>query len=103
MQTLRYKLLKFFSFNGRISRFEYASSVALVILLFAFIEEFRLNQDYLTLTIFFTPILWFLFAQGAKRCHDMGISGWWQIIPYYFATMLFLGGDQQANEYGDPL
>ncbi len=48
-------------------------------------------------------MFWLLLAQGSKRCHDMGISGWWQIIPFYFVTMLFLGGDKKANEYGDPV
>ena len=46
------------------------------------------------------PLLWFAYAQGAKRCHDMGRSGWWQLIPFYVFVMLFVEGDHRENEYG---
>jgi uncharacterized membrane protein YhaH (DUF805 family) len=49
----------------------------------------------------FIPLLWFLWAQGAKRCHDIGKSGWWQIVPFYVLWMLFQAGDPYENEYGD--
>jgi uncharacterized membrane protein YhaH (DUF805 family) len=47
------------------------------------------------------PMIWFLWAQGAKRCHDIGRSGWWQLIPFYFFVLLFQDGDSGENEYGD--
>ena len=47
------------------------------------------------------PILWIMFAQGAKRCHDMGHNGWWQLIPFYVFWMIFQDGDMGTNEYGD--
>jgi uncharacterized membrane protein YhaH (DUF805 family) len=46
------------------------------------------------------PIIWFRLAQGAKRCHDIGKNGWWQIIPFYIFVMLFQDGDLGRNEYG---
>lgn len=53
--------------------------------------------------LLFFPALWFLWAQGAKRCHDRGNSGWYQIIPFYGLWMLFADGEECENEYGvDP-
>lgn len=46
------------------------------------------------------PAYWFLWAQGAKRCHDRGNSGWYQIIPFYFLIMLFGGSADGINNYG---
>ena len=43
------------------------------------------------------PLLWFIWAQGAKRCHDYGESGWLQLIPLYPIYMLFKKGDKEAN------
>jgi uncharacterized membrane protein YhaH (DUF805 family) len=39
-------------------------------------------------------------AQGAKRCHDRGNSGWYLLIPFYVFWMLFADSDIGANEYG---
>ncbi len=46
------------------------------------------------------PGYWFIFAQGAKRCHDRGNSGWYQIIPFYGLWMLFADSEIGKNEYG---
>ena len=46
---------------------------------------------------------WVWFAQGAKRCHDLGKSGWWQLIPFYIFWMLFMKGDYFKNQYGNPV
>ena len=44
--------------------------------------------------------IWFALAQGAKRCHDRGNSGFYQLIPFYSLWMLFAVGDSKPNEYG---
>lgn len=51
--------------------------------------------------ISFIPMVWFSLAQNAKRCHDRGNSGWYQLIPFYFLVLLFGGSDKGSNKYGD--
>jgi len=44
-----------------------------------------------------------MLAQGAKRCHDVGNSGWYIIIPLYSLVLMFLEGDMGENQRGpDP-
>ena len=50
--------------------------------------------------VMFIPLIWFLIAQGAKRCHDRGNSGWFQLIPFYGLWMLFADSITGENEYG---
>ena len=53
--------------------------------------------------ILIIPLYWFMWAQGAKRCHDRGNSGWYQLIPFYGLWMLFGDVDECENDYGfDP-
>ena len=88
-----------FSFNGRIRRLEYGIS---------FIIFYTMNNIFVALAaeeplliILLIPSFWFTWAQGAKRCHDRGNSGFYQIIPFYGFWMLFADGDIGSNEYGE--
>lgn len=97
-----------FSFDGRIRRLEYGlSNVVYLLCLFviAIVTEL-LGAEGSGLASFFAlviyiPLFWFLLAQGAKRCHDRGNPGIWQIIPFYGFWMLFADGDIGDNEYGE--
>jgi uncharacterized membrane protein YhaH (DUF805 family) len=51
--------------------------------------------------IFVIPALWFFWAQGAKRCHDLSMSGWYQIIPLFPLYLIFANGETVANTYGE--
>lgn len=88
-----------FSFEGRIRRTEYGISMIIYVVA-AFIMNVLVTQS-LFFFIFYIPILWFLWAQGAKRCHDRNNSGWFQIIPFYGLWMLFAEGDSGPNDFGD--
>ena len=88
-----------FSFKGRIRRLEYGISLIIYSLLAVLIEE----TDESLILLLTIPLLWFLYAQGAKRCHDRNCSGWWQLVPFYGIWMLFAEGTTGPNEYGlDP-
>jgi uncharacterized membrane protein YhaH (DUF805 family) len=88
-----------FSFNGRIRRTEFFLSNVFYYLA-VFIINFLIEETGTPLVGFlYIPLFWFLLAQGAKRCHDLGKSGWWQIIPFYGLWMLFQKGQPFANEY----
>ena len=91
-----------FSFDGRIRRTEYGLSIiimyayAFIVGLFIGFTELEEGVMYLLLI----PSYWFMLAQGAKRCHDLGNNGWWQIIPFYALWMLFQNGQPGLNKYG---
>jgi uncharacterized membrane protein YhaH (DUF805 family) len=87
-----------FSFYGRIRRTEYGISY-IIYMVFALLMNVFLEGAPL-LVILYIPILWFLLAQGAKRCHDRGNSGWFQIIPFYVFWLIFADGEPGTNGYG---
>lgn len=100
-----------FSFEGRIRRTEYGLSfiifaIARVITQFIAVGIAGTNSSDMSGAvvlsyIFSIPLLWFLWAQGAKRCHDVGKNGWWQLIPFYALWMLFQDGQPGSNQYGE--
>ncbi len=99
-----------FSFKGRIRRLEYGLSfiifyayllvvsIAIGLIAGAFNASDGIWVPLIYLNM--TPAYWFLWAQGAKRCHDLGNSGWWQIVPFYIFWMLFQDGETGDNNYG---
>lgn len=94
-----------FGFDGRIRRTEYGISYIIYIALYYLIIFLISDIDPQYSTIFFIllwiPMFWFLIAQGTKRCHDRGNSGWYQLIPFYGLVMLFGDSDHGKNKYGD--
>jgi len=91
-----------FSFEGRIRRTEYGISVIIYAIIGAILNVAIVSGGGLSiLAIGYIPALWFLWAQGAKRCHDLGNNGWWQLIPLYGLWMLFQDGQGGQNEYGE--
>lgn len=102
-----------FSFSGRIRRTEYAVtqiiiSFVVAIMFFVFGVSLFAGESAATGAIIFLFAamflsVWISFASGAKRCHDRGNSGFYQLIPFYGLWMLFGDGDHGSNRYGsDP-
>ncbi len=88
-----------FSFEGRIRRMEYG--ISLIIYVITYIITFSLIGLFgMVGWALLIPTVWFLWAQGAKRCHDIDRSGWMQLIPFYVFFLLFENGDQRTNSYG---
>jgi uncharacterized membrane protein YhaH (DUF805 family) len=94
-----------FSYKGRIRRLEYGLTYLGYSILTSLSEYFTSYSDSLIAGIIHLaivlPMVWILIVQGAKRCHDRGNSGWYQIIPFYVFWMLFANSDDGPNEYGD--
>lgn len=99
-----------FSFEGRIRRLEFGLSfiiylaviilTALILYGTGFIDDSDSSKNTFMLYFACSPAIWFIWAQGAKRCHDRDNSGWYELIPFYVLWMLFADGDPKENEYG---
>jgi len=94
-----------FSFKGRIRRKEYVISY-IIYLICAFIlnciEKTNVINEMPVIYIFYYIIMvWFILAQGCKRCHDISNSGLYFIIPFYFIILFFRAGEEGSNEYGN--
>jgi len=98
-----------FSFEGRIRRTEYGLSVVIYAIVVITMQVALITSSgnsstgagaSLLFFILWLPCIYFLLAQGAKRCHDLGNSGWFQLIPFYGLWLLFANSKEGINEYG---
>lgn len=99
-----------FSFEGRIRRLEYVLSILLyfifisvtvvALLTAGIIDQTESNKNMLIIYLACSPAIYFMIAQSAKRCHDRGNNGWWQLIPLYGFWLLFADGEIGDNSYG---
>jgi uncharacterized membrane protein YhaH (DUF805 family) len=90
-----------FSFEGRIRRIEYGISIIVYLFTMVLTNSLILRGGIATIfAILWIPLHWFLLAQGAKRCHDLGKRGLYQLIPFYVFWMLFTPGEHKINEFG---
>ena len=90
-----------FLFQGRIRRMEYGLSIIIYFIYYFIVALIVVAIDSIQLMLLFLlPGLIFFWAQGAKRCHDLGNSGWFQLIPLYGLWMIFQDGTKGNNEYG---
>jgi uncharacterized membrane protein YhaH (DUF805 family) len=78
-----------FSFKGRIGRLEYAISF-ITSFPVAYYAALLIGEDEAGFFSWFAYVigLWINIAQGAKRCHDIGLNGYWQCV--WFPATAFL-------------
>ena len=110
-ETYDRNVFNLFSFKGRIGRFHYIVSylgIMLIAILFGFLwgcvdlAAGTASQQPPTVMMWILQIFgsWALLALGARRCHDSGRSGYWQLIPFYNIYLLFAAPQEYDNEYG---
>lgn len=112
--TPKQYILRLLSFNGTIGRIEFFLSLLLFPAcgLSAFVAEevFRMwgNSNSpsdsfawffgLYFCVLYVVAFYLALSQGSKRCHDLGHSGWFQLIPFYCFAMLFQQGKNNIEE-----
>lgn len=90
-----------FSFKGCIRRTEYAITyIFFIIFYFTVAPLVETSSHGALLAYLILPVMWFLLAQGAKRCHDIGRNGWWQLIPMFWIVLLVAKSHDEINTYG---
>lgn len=87
-----------FSFEGRIGQKEFGFTLIVFVIGMFLIQTLsalaigtKLLPEEIVIPVFcllVLPIVTFLLAQGAKRCHDLGLSGWFQLIPFFAIYLL---------------
>lgn len=107
---------KYADFNGRASRSEYwwfylvlAIYAMLVGVIASMLGIGGKDGPDVAMGIAMLPFLIPSFAAGARRLHDTGLSGWWQllgVVPLigYIATVVLLAraGEPGTNRFGEP-
>lgn len=96
-----------FSSKGRIGRLQlFLSYVAGFVAWFAVFAlmadgiEYGLDNYIIVFLSFTAALFLFLYAQCAKRCHDLGKSGAWMFVPFWNVLLFFAEGESQDNQYG---
>lgn len=95
-----------FSFKGRIGRVQlilsYVVGFVAWFAIYALSEPaLEYNSNIFLLFLACTAVFfWFLYAQCAKRCHDLGKSGAWMFVPFWNVLLFFAEGEEQDNQYG---
>jgi uncharacterized membrane protein YhaH (DUF805 family) len=91
----------YFNFSGRARRSEYWSFFIINSLISFVITLIALSMGYPILSSIY---LLFVFVPGTavavRRAHDVGVSGWVMLIPFYNIYLACLKGEQKENKYG---
>ncbi len=96
--------MNYFWINGRCGRLTYFLTVLISgmgINVADYLSRGKTNEPegYIWLIVILI-CAWITICVTAKRCHDVGRNGWWQLIPFYGLWLLFAEGDAEDNEYG---
>ena len=97
IQSIKTCIIKTFRFSGRASRSEFWWFVGFYVLFYFFVMQFEGEHSMpnigalpkivlMLLLIVLTVVIMVAFVSvGARRLHDMNLSGWWQAIFYAIA------------------
>lgn len=89
--------------TGRIRRMEFWLSIIIFNFYTSAISMFvwMINCPIEAIPFLLVPGYVFVLAQGSKRCHDRGNSGWYQLIPFYGFWMVFADSEPGVNKFGN--
>lgn len=102
-----------YTLKGRYRRTTYALTVLLVSSITAVIiaiivagllmngDEDNLDSAGFFIVLVFSNSFYIMAAAAVKRCHDLGKSGWYSLIPFYGFVLLFAEGNVGPNKYGE--
>lgn len=76
-----------FGFTGRIRRSEY-----FITMLISFLVSYIPFVGLIS--------IWVCLAAAIKRCHDINLSGWFCLIPFFGIALLFVDTKEGDNKYG---
>lgn len=103
--------LKLFSAQGRVGRLRYlaystGASLVYKVLVMAWTLGLAGSTAFnVAMVACAIALLCFNVITGIKRCHDMGISGWWTltlVIPVIVFAWIFWPGTRGDNRFGPP-
>ena len=93
-----------FTYKGRIRRLEFGISYLIYFILYFFVItviRFVSQPMAMSLMLAYLVIVVGMYLQMIKRCHDIGKSGWWVLVPIFNPFfLLFEKGEDNVNEYG---
>ncbi len=101
------KVLKQYAdFNGRARRKEYWMFILfffIIYIVLGVIAGIMPKVGLALIGIFYLGMIVPIIAVSCRRMHDVGKSGWYQLIPIYSFILAVTEGDKGDNEYGsDP-
>lgn len=98
---------KLFKFNGRVGRKKYALFFIPLSIFATLVCWLHGNNDFSIIVSMIVYVSFFqLIAVTSRRLHDLGVSGFWQIllflIPPSLISLCFFKGEAKSNKYGEP-
>ena len=95
-----------FLFKGRARRSEFWVAFVVfyaAIMLISAILDAGGDSGFLSVLciILYIGGIWLFLSEETRRCHDLGHSGFWMLIPYYILWMFFQNSKVGPNKYGN--
>ncbi len=81
-------MTELFSFEGRLNRTDYIGRLFIYIFL-SYVLDVALGASWVGIILSFT-LSWWGLSITARRLHDIGLSGWFQLVPCAIIFTLYL-------------